>query len=378
MKRVHTRLAKLPVQPQQTPRARGGFTLIELLVVIAIIAVLVSLLLPAVQQAREAARRSQCRNNLKQIGLAIHNFESTYGYLPTSLRPPNKNSVRFSALTSLLPNLDQSNIYNLYDQTINWSVGTNIPLSKTVVPGFSCPSDVLAGQLDGVPDNPATWAQDTAAVTSYSPIYGISPLVYTSGLTSLVMPPLYTDPATIFQPPQLSYVAGFLPKNATIDPATGLHTKKGKRFADVRDGLSNTIAVAESAGRPAVWARNQQLGSLPGDRVNGGGWSRPASDIMIYGQKADGSDLLGPVPFNATNGRDIGPNDPTYGSASYPYAVAPYAFGVNGTSAPYSFHSGGAHFLLGDGSVKFIAANIGFDTFLSLVTPGGGEVVGDY
>ena len=375
MKRVN----KYSVKPRLSPKARGGFTLIELLVVIAIIAVLVSLLLPAVQQAREAARRSSCRNNLKQIGLAVHNFESTYGYIPTSLRPPNANSVRFSALTSLLPYLEQDNIYNNYNQAINWSSGTNVPLVQSVLPVFSCPSDPYTGQLDGIPDVPANWAQNTAAVSSYSPIYGISPLVYSTGLTIQVQPQLYTDPATQFQPPLLQYVAGFMPKNATIDPQTGLHSKKGKRFADVKDGLSNTIAVAESAGRPAVFQRNFQLGSLPGDRVNGGGWARPASDIMIYGEKADGSDLLGPVALNATNGRDIGTNDPTYGAASYPYAVAPYAFGVNGTSAPYAFHTGGAHFLLGDGSVRFIAANISFDTFIALVTPSGGEVVkGDY
>src|SRR5207237_4139059 len=133
-------------------RARG-FTVIELLVVIAIIAVLVSLLLPAVQQASEAARRSQCKNNLKQIGLAFHNFESTYGYLPSSLRPPTAGTVRFSVLTALLPDLDQASIYNQYNQSINWSAGTNVPLSQPVVPVFTCLSDPLAGALDGFRDN---------------------------------------------------------------------------------------------------------------------------------------------------------------------------------------------------------------------------------
>jgi prepilin-type N-terminal cleavage/methylation domain-containing protein len=371
-----TRKRVLPRRPRH--RQRGGFTLIELLVVIAIISVLVSLLLPAVQQAREAARRTQCKNNLKEIGLAFHNFESTYGYMPSSLRPPIAGTVRFSVLTALLPYLDQSPIYNQYNQSINWSVGTNVPLVQTLLPVFECPSDPLAGALDGIPDIPANWAQNTAASTAYSPIYGISPLVYSSGFTSLTQPALYTDPATIFSPPNLSYVAGFFPKNSTIDLITGLHTKQGKKFKDVTDGLSNTLAIAESAGRPGVFRKNQQWGTLPGDRVNGGGWARPASDIMIYGEKADGSDLLGTVAINATNGRDIGPNDPTYAGATYPYTVSPYAFGVNGTSSPYAFHAGGAQFTLGDGSVRFINQNINFDTFLSLVTPAGGEIVGEY
>jgi prepilin-type N-terminal cleavage/methylation domain-containing protein len=355
--------------PQQP--LRSGFTLIELLVVIAIIAVLVSLLLPAVQQAREAARRSQCKNNLKQLGLAVHNFEGTYGYLPSSLRPPVAGTVRFSVLTALLPSLDQSNIYNQYNQSINWSVGTNIPLSQTVIPSFTCPSDPLAGALDGIPDVPASWAQDTAAASAYSPIYGISPLIYSSGLTTLTQPSLYSDPATVFAGSPVKYVAGLFPKNATIDPTTGLATRQGKKFRDVTDGLSNTLAIAESAGRPAVFRRGRQFGSLPGNRVNAGGWSRPASDIMIYGEKPDGTDLLGTTSINATNGYDIG-NQP------YPITTAPYTFGVNGTSSPYSFHSGGAHFTLGDGSVRFINDSINFNTFLSLTTPAGGEVVGEY
>lgn len=351
---------------------RGGFTLIELLVVIAIIAVLIALLLPAVQQAREAARRTQCKNNLHNIGLAFHNFESTYGWLPSSLRPPTANTVRFSALTQLLPFLDQASVYNQYNQSVNWSAAANVPLSRTKIPAFGCPSDLLAGALDGIPDNPSTWAQDTAAATSYSPIFGISPL--NAPYTAVPLTNLYTDPGD----PTFKYVAGFFPKNATIDPLTGANGLPGRKFRDVTDGLSNTIAIAESAGRPAVYRKGQKYGSLPGDRLNSGGWARPASDIMVYGQKADGSDLLGTVAINATNGRDIGPNDPAYSGASYPYTVAPFAFGVHGTASAYSFHTGGAHFTLGDGSVKFIAENINFDLFIKLATPEGGETVGEF
>jgi prepilin-type N-terminal cleavage/methylation domain-containing protein/prepilin-type processing-associated H-X9-DG protein len=374
-----TRLTGKRLSSRRSERAvRAGFTLIELLVVIAIIAVLVSLLLPAVQQAREAARRTQCKNNLKQMGLAVHNFESAYGYVPTSLRPPTANTVRFSVQTALLPFLEHSDIFDQYNQQVNWSAPANVPLVQNVLQVYVCPSDPLGGALDGIPDVPSAWAQNTASSSSYSPIFGVSPLIYSSGLTALAMPALYIDPATQFAPPNFSYVPGFFPKNATIDPQTGLATKKGRRFADVKDGLSNTLAIAESAGRPGVWRKSQQFGQLPGDRVNGGGWARPASDMMIFGEKADGSDLLGTVAINATNGRDIGPNDPLYAGASYPYTVAPYAFGVHGTSAPYAFHAGGANFLLGDGSVRFINANVNFDIFLGLATPAGREIVGDF
>src|SRR6186997_2060270 len=103
-------------------RARArGFTLIELLVVIAVISVLIALLLPAVQQAREAARRSQCKNNLKQIGLAVHNFENSYRHLPVSNRPPSVGSKRLSGITRILPYLDQTSVYNIYNQNLQWS-----------------------------------------------------------------------------------------------------------------------------------------------------------------------------------------------------------------------------------------------------------------
>ncbi len=362
-------MTRIPVRP--LPRsARGAFTLIELLVVIAIIAILIALLLPAVQQAREAARRTQCRNNLKNVGLAFHNFESTYGQLPSSLRPPVAGTVRLAVLTALLPYLDQAPLYNQYDQTINWSAGANVAVSQTRLTVFQCPSDSLAGVLDGVPDVPANWTQTISSASSYSPIYGISPL--NQPFTSVSLTNLYTDPAD----PTYKYVAGFFPKNASWNPTSLKYDLPGKKFRDVTDGLSNTIAVAESAGRPAVWRRGKQFGALPGDRLNAGGWARPASDIMIFGQKADGTGLLGTVAINATNGENIGPNT-SYGT-TYPYTQAPFVFGVHGTSSAYSFHTGGAHFTMGDGAVRFLSENLSFDTFIRLATPGGGDVVGEF
>src|SRR5579863_8326959 len=128
-------------------RSRRGFTLIELLVVIAIIAVLVSLLLPAVQQAREAARRTQCKNNLHQIGLAMYNYESAYSRFPLPVYVSLSNPTGYGGVLSttvwslaLLPFIDQQNTYNLYNQNLSAWDPVNVTAGQTIVPGYLCPS----------------------------------------------------------------------------------------------------------------------------------------------------------------------------------------------------------------------------------------------
>jgi prepilin-type N-terminal cleavage/methylation domain len=382
---------------------RRGFTLIELLVVIAIIAVLIALLLPAVQQAREAARRSQCKNNLKQIGLAVHNFAETYGHLPTSLRPPSNATgagevPRASVLLFLLPYLDQASIYNKWDLSKNWSDAANRPYSTTKIPSFMCPSDPDAGAIDTQPpsnSNGSQYVAGMAASTDYSPIFGIVQGVWNDpqgGLYNSTPPETYKDPSDVFENGTalaFTYVRGFFPKNSTVNSTTGANDQKSWQFRNITDGLSNTLAIAESSGRPYNYVRGFKR--LPGDatgttggsspnvhRVNSGGWSRPASDILLAGQQntVDRGRLGGRVAFNATNGHDL--EGILYDNSGVSEPILGTAFGTHGTGAPYSFHTGGAHFGLGDGSVRFISENINFATFIALATPAGGEVVGEF
>jgi prepilin-type N-terminal cleavage/methylation domain-containing protein len=375
---------------------RPGFTLIELLVVIAIIAILIALLLPAVQQAREAARRTQCKNNLKQLGLAFHNFESTYTWLPTSLRPPSNVSgsteqSRVAVLTDLLPYIEQSTIYNQYQKGINWNSGTNIPLSQTKIAPFQCPSDVDAGVLDTAPPGSvAQFIPGIASSTSYSPIFGIAPGVFTTTL-GIPAPSTFRDPAEVAQgaTTPYTYVPGFFPKNATINTTTGLQTAQGKKFRDVPDGLSNTLAIAESTGRPFVYVKGGRKltggsalsdtdpSSANTDRLNSGGWSRPASDIIIFGATPAATGVLGgAIPINGANGHNI--RTLTYTSSGIASTILGLPIATHGTGAPYSLHTGGAHFTMGDGAVRFIGENIDFRTFIGLCTPNGGEVVSEF
>jgi prepilin-type N-terminal cleavage/methylation domain-containing protein/prepilin-type processing-associated H-X9-DG protein len=317
-------------------RNRKGFTLIELLVVIAIIAILIGLLLPAVQKVREAAARAQCTNNLKQLGIALHAYHDANQKLPGNVRPTTANTVRVRWLTFLLPYVEQQNMYRNYNQSVNWSDPANLPVTSLRLKVAECPSAPTAGIRDAIPENPAT---NVVATGDYSGLYGVDPRLYSAGLVD-----------------QQSTSAGA--------QATGMVSKTDVvRFADVTDGLSNTIHLTESAGKPDFYRNGKKVAASATNRVNGGGWCRPASELnVLRGSDATGTTFPGPSAINVTNGEIIG---------TYPHPF----YNVDGSGQIYGFHSGGVNALFADGHVQFLRQGIPIGTLAALVTRNAGETV---
>ncbi len=307
-----------------------GFTLIELLVVIAIIAILIGLLLPAVQKVREASARIKCSNNLKQLGLAAHNFNDTQGFLPGNVRPDAEETVRVRWTTFLLPYYEQDNIYKIYNQSVNWSDPINRTAVAIPLQVLQCPSAPEADRVDYNPDGDPAF-NGFIASGDYSGIYGVSPLLVQAGLADNANP-------------------GILSKTTKV------------RLIDVKDGLSNTIYVTESAGKPHLYRAGKLVGTPPALFTQGGGWCRPASDIArLEGLTADGAAIGGTFGINAANGLQ---------KTVYPDSY----FGTDGLGQIYSFHSGGVNAVFGDGSVHFIRQTIDIRTLARLITRNGGEV----
>ena len=321
-------------RPSPTMSPRRGFTLIELLVVIAIIAILIGLLLPAVQKVREAAARSTCTNNLKQLGLGLHNYHDPNNGLPANIRPDAVSTVRVRWLTSVLPYIEQGPLFQQVNLGVNWHQQPAVFGTRLKV--VECPSAPNGQVVDGAPDTSPQWT-NIVANGDYGGFYGVDPQLVTLGL---------------------------------VDAGSGGADKGGMsktvklNFNSFTDGLSNTLLLAESAGRPDVWRNGRKVITASGNnRVNGGGWCRPASELfLLRGSDASGTTFPGPNAINVTNGEALG---------TYPH---PY-YNTDGTGHVYSFHTGGTNILLGDGSVRFLRSSTTIRALAALVTRNGNETV---
>ena len=313
------------------PRA---FTLIELLVVIAIIAILIALLLPAVQQARESARRTQCKNNLKQIGLAMHNYHDTYARFPPGSFWNNVNAGRTyqqsSLLAHLLPYVEQSVIFNQIPFSnppapsfnVNETVLPSGQLARTTfrVPGYICPSDTAGSGFNGI-STVQNYAGSKGASNAGSPAGG------NPNATGPLCPDLFLSFAKSGN--GSSGVPGPFHRNGRCDS-----------MREIRDGLTNTIFVGEV--RPEC-SNHMRQGWLESN--NGQGMASTLYPINL--------DTCNDDAASGCNWSNNWTNE----------------FGFR------SRHVGGAQFLLGDGAVRFISQNIDHETYNRLGAKADGLAV---
>ncbi len=366
---------------------RRGFTLIELLVVIAIIAILIALLLPAVQQARESARRTQCKNNLKQIGLAVHNFESTYSYLPHSGQCDSTGGagttyMTQSTATLLLPYIEQANVYNQMDHTLTFAnmatagyTTTNInpnalgriyndaghaatlAAARSQIPAFICPSTPIDPGVRA-PDGFGVWDYMFIAVTDME-----------DGSVAGGTDPIGTRPTSSA-------------RRLVMTQQGFLSCDKNRKFGSITDGTSNTILCIEDCGRAHPSAgRVGSLSSRPSPNGEGPAWSGGTTGGRRMYAWAD--------PDAVTNGLSGPSNALAPGSRlarvnnfNVPLGGPPECLWTNNNCGPndepYSWHVGGCQAALGDGSVRFLSENMDVLVLKRIAGCQDGFVTGEY
>ncbi|UUO04822.1 DUF1559 domain-containing protein [Blastopirellula sp. J2-11] len=312
---------------------RNAFTLVELLVVIAIIGVLVALLLPAVQQAREAARRSACRNNLKQLGLAIHNYENTFRQFPPGavrINFENGNSYRMPFVAQILSFIEQGNIYDIVNFKQSWSHSSNAAALEAPLPLYQCPTDPTSGSQLMLPDE---------TFGNYGLNWGMHRFLDIDG-----------------QGPSTNEPGG------KTNLASPFGNNYGARIADIQDGTSNTLAMMEML---------KGIGAGGVDR-RGRIWNEDSNCYQVMTRLSPNS----AAPDYCESGKCI--DHPEF---NLPYQPPPNATGTGqgqASLASRSHHAGGVQVVLCDGSARFISETIDLNAWQALSTQWNGEVVGNY
>ncbi len=361
---------------------RRAFTLIELLVVIAIIAVLIALLLPAVQQAREAARRTQCKNNLKQIGLAMYNYESTYGRfpLPSMLTVgglgPAVGGMSTSNVWSLaiLPYIDQGNVYNNYNFNLTAWDTANQAAGQTVITAYLCPSTPRAVQGITYTIPQTMWGGLITANISLTNA-GAADYIALTRVDSGFMDT--ASGTSNFTNDLHGWAQGGLVSNNPAYTPSQSAIADGGRVADVTDGMSNTLMIGEVCGRntlyrtgylPVAVTANPTDESTWNSMVAGGAWVDPFNgNWELIGRNPDGTGN-----FNGES---------TYGGTCFincSNARAQYSQPFQLAAGLFAWHVGGAQVLLCDGSVRLMSQNMSGLTFGGLMSRSGGETIGDF
>ena len=319
--------------------------MVELLVVIAIIAILIGLLVPAVQRVREGAARTQCQNNLKQIGLALHSYEGVNkvfppGYVSDPTNPAmgpidpgfNDAGPGWGWLTFLLPYVEQGSLYDCLNLNLPCYHPANAAAVKTMLSVFLCPSDG-GGQNPsaGGPVNLPDINNNTLGV------FGRSNYVHSVGSSTL-----------------------WCSWPVTIQPNGAMYRNSTTRVADVTDGLSNTVFAGERSSNladsvwPGIVPLSEHYQYPPFLSVGSGGINRPYD---------------GPGAFVGAHGGPCPYEDPV--------VIHPPNSPLGHSDQMQSMHPGGANILIGDGSVRFYSDGHTLSTWLALVSRNGGEVIGE-